>query len=124
MNNIDMLEELKKNLDEIIKEPLGKDEMSNGNLYEYERGYELDLQEIQAISNLISENKELKEERDMYRSQVNSAFKNGFIHKSKIKEKIKELEKEQEEIKENEWILCSNINGIMIKVLQSLLGKE
>lgn len=36
--------------------------------------------------------RELEEEKDAYRYQLNSAFNNGFIHKSKIKEKIEEYE--------------------------------
>ena len=85
--------------------------------------------------NLIAENKELKEERDMYRSQVNSAFNNGYILKSKVEEKIKE-EKEGikrdleniKKIKDEGWRKAIehniNIRNRKIDCLQSLLGKE
>ena len=43
------------------------------------------------IEHLQKENEELKNERNGYRAQVNSAFDNGFIHKDKIREKIEEL---------------------------------
>lgn len=134
MNKIEILEELKKNLDEILKEPMEKDEMSNGNLYEYERGYELDLEEIAAISTLIAENKELKERNK--RQQENLKITNkkiaaqrgqlmmlnkAYIPKSKVKEVI-------EEVKEDENPSISSFQEYAqeyaIDKLQSLLGKE
>ena len=45
---------------------------------------------IHNFEQLAEENEELKIERDGYRTQVNSAFDKGFIHKDKIKEKIEE----------------------------------
>lgn len=39
---------------------------------------------------LIKRNNELEEENRIYKSQLNSAFDNGFISKSKAKEKIEE----------------------------------
>lgn len=101
MNKIEILEELKKNLDEILKEPMGKDEMSNGNLYEYERGYELDLEEIAAISTLIAENKELKEKNkeltdklkdcDLHYSKLYKFHNNNCVTKDRINQIINEL---------------------------------
>ena len=86
---------------------------------------------LNLVETLIAENKELKENQkyivDNYKTdcvEYEELIKRDYIPKSKVEEEIKELEKEQEEIKENEWILCSNINRIIIKVLQSLLGKE
>lgn len=45
------------------------------------------------IQKLQKEKEELKNERDSYRTQVNSAFDKGFIHKDKIRELIEELNK-------------------------------
>ncbi len=39
---------------------------------------------------LVKRNKELEEENRIYKSQLNSAFDNGFISKSKVREKIEE----------------------------------
>lgn len=39
------------------------------------------------------ENKEIKEERNTYRRQLNDAFTRGFIHKDSIKVKLAEAEK-------------------------------
>lgn len=40
------------------------------------------------------ENKEIKEERNTYRRQLNDAFTRGFIHKDSIKVKLAEAEQE------------------------------
>lgn len=53
------------------------------------------------VQHIIEENIKLKEENRNQRSQLNSAFSNGFIHKSKIEEKIKKYEKELEINKDN-----------------------
>lgn len=46
------------------------------------------------------------------------------IPKSEIRDKIEELKQENEEIKENEFINCSNANTIKIKLLKEILGEE
>ena len=44
----------------------------------------------------------MKIERDSYRTQVNSAFDKGFIHKDKIREKIEEIKEEDLELRETD----------------------
>lgn len=46
---------------------------------------------IMELENKVKELEEVTQERDMYRKQLNDAFSNGFIHKSKIEDKIEEL---------------------------------
>ena len=85
------------------------------------------------VLNYISE---LEEENLTQRSQINSAFDNGFIHKDKIRDKIKELDKllkdrkiyirlltktDREEIRrQSDYINELRKN---IQVLQELLGE-
>lgn len=45
---------------------------------------------IHSFEQLEKENEELKIERDGYRTQVNSAFDKGFIHKEKMREQIED----------------------------------
>ena len=148
MNNVDILEEeLRKDIlyqidmklyDE-FNDKFCEIEENLGTVYSYKDLEDLKKAESdtertllrEAISTLIAENKELKENQkyivDNYKTdcvEYEELIKRDYIPKSKVEEEIKELEKEQEEIKENEWILCSNINRIIIKVLQSLLEKE
>lgn len=65
---------------------------------------EINWKEVQAIENLIKENKELKEELKFTKSQIPIdkifyySYKD-FISKDKVKEKIEELEKQAEEVK-------------------------
>ena len=47
---------------------------------------------IPEIKRLQKENEELKDERNGYRTQVNSAFDNGFIHKDKIRDCLEDIE--------------------------------
>lgn len=58
--------------------------------------------------------KKLEEENRLQRSQLNSAFNNGFIPKQKIKDKIEEIKKEEN--------LYARTN--IIQILQELLQKE
>lgn len=51
---------------------------------------------LQELKRLQRENEELKTERNVYRTQVNSAFDKGFIHKDKIKDMIVNLKVSQE----------------------------
>lgn len=55
-------------------------------------------QAIQGLLDLYNKekekNKQLEKENQTQRSQLNSAFNNGFIHKDKIKEIIKYIEEE------------------------------
>lgn len=55
----------------------------------------------EAIENILAERqadkkkiKELEEENRLQRSQLNSAFNNGFIQKQKVKDKMEKLNKE------------------------------
>lgn len=115
MNNIDILEELKEwfnnfDLDSIKHKP-----------EEY----------IQAISTLIAENKELKEDNEYLKNQIPIdkifyySYKE-FIPKSKVKEMIKELEIMYDGLPKNpkEHLHSKTEYKIVIGVLQSLLGKE
>ena len=65
------------------------------------------------LDRLQKENEELKNERDSYRAQVNSAFGKGFIHKDKIRELI-----------ENETIDIGGFECIALEDLQNLLKEE
>lgn len=128
MNNIDILEEKEKEAIKDLEEYLHWEELQGFSMLPRDKHIETLLN---LVETLIAENKELKENQkyivDNYKTdcvEYEELIKRDYIPKSKVEEEIKELEKEQEEIKENEWILCSNINRIIIKVLQSLLGKE
>ena len=86
---------------------------------------------LQAISNLIAENKELKEENNLLKSKLNvwENLKNDdFIPKSKVEEKIKELDiEEKKQLKGMKGQDRYNVKQeFMYKknTLQSLLGKE
>lgn len=88
MNDIEVLEELRKEL------------------ALYADGEK--IKQGQAIENLLKERqsdkeriKELEGERDLYRSQVNSAFDRGFKHTSKIEEMLEELDKEEKELQDS-----------------------
>ena len=54
------------------------------------------------VETLLAYISELEEENLTQRSQLNSAFDNGFIHKDKIRDKIKELEKELDEFEKTD----------------------
>ena len=84
---------------------------------------------IQAISNLIAENKELKEEIKEINEEYNAEQKHEMentIPKSKVKEVIKELEIMYDGLPKNpkEHLHSKTEYKIVIGVLQSLLGKE
>lgn len=116
MNNIDILEDF---LDyySFLKTAIGGDDI---------REFEIRISknEIKAISNLIAENKELKEmlkhrieytnklEKDLFQNASNYV-----IPKSKVEELI-------EEVKEDENPSISSFQEYAIDKLQSLLGKE
>ena len=110
MNNIDILEEFINDYKK-VQEKYKDDEIQA----EIERSCYFEEVPYQAIEILIAEYKELKEERDIYRSQLNSAFSNGFIHKSKVEEKIEAILN----LHYNE-----DLQMYVVKILQSLLGKE
>lgn len=73
-------------------------------------GCTFEIEEIQAIENLIQENKQLKEHLEKYYNgelftakQLKSIEENQkkyFVNKSKIKEKIEELEKDVNDFEE------------------------
>lgn len=120
MNNIDILEEF---LDyySYLKTAIGSDDI---------RQFEIKISkiEIKAISNLIEENKELKEmlkHRIEYTNKLEEdLFQNAsnyVIPKSKVKAKIEIRKEEKANCKdsiEEKYLLRE------IYVLQSLLGKE
>ena len=89
---------------------------------------------IETVLNYISE---LEEENLTQRSQINSAFDNGFIHKDNIRDKIKKIEEDKQTIlqaieeakesKDEEFLnynreILYRING-EISVLKELLGE-
>ena len=76
---------------------------------------------LQELDRLKKENEELKTERDSYRTQVNSAFDKGFIHKDKIREKIEEY-KNSKEFYQN--FPDDYMGDIAISLLQDLLKEE
>ena len=89
-----------------------------------------------AIDKVVAYISELEEENLTQRSQINSAFDNGFIHKDKIRDKIKELDKEEQELQnsiseeEREEYSDANISFLLCdietkrKVLKELLEGE
>ena len=100
MNDIEVLEERVTTLKRHIKNYEESDCRTNV--------YQQLVKECNAIENLLKERqsdkeriKELEEERDLYRSQVNSAFDRGFIHISKIEEMLEELDKEEKELQDS-----------------------
>ena len=76
---------------------------------------------LEELDRLQKENEELKTERNTYRTQVNSAFDKGFIHKDKIREKIEEY-KNSEEFYQN--FPDDYMGDIAISLLQDLLKEE
>lgn len=105
---------------------------------------------IQAISNLLLENKKLKEENkelkhitqnyNAYQQKsdnpnstiiiadekwfINGYFKENFIPKSKVKDKIEELKKKVEELTDEKGYWGGSDLLEQIKVLQELLEKR
>lgn len=67
--------------------------------------------------------KYLKEENELQRWQLNSAFDNGFIHKDKIRKKLKELQKQYEEALE-ENSKKAFILKCQIEILEEVLGRS
>ena len=118
MNDIEVLEELIKN---------EHGELLNCWDYgeEAKQAIENLLKEIQSDKERI---KDLEEEGDLYRSQVNSAFDRGFIHISLIKEKIEELKKQEKEelkgMKGQDRYFVKQIYQYKIQVLEELLKGE
>ena len=79
------------------------------------------------VQRLKKENEELKIERDSYRTQVNSAFDKGFIHKDKIREKIEEIKEEDLELRETDSegdIVTKCEQRAVLNILQDLLKEE
>lgn len=76
----EQLESLKESIKSSIEEPTDVEDVFVQDV----QAIETVLQELE---HLQKENEELKNERNGYRTQVNSAFDNGFIHKDKIREK-------------------------------------
>lgn len=124
MNNIDVLEEFINNYKK-VQEKYKDDEIQA----EIERSCYFEEVPYQAISTLIAENKELKERNK--RQQENLKITNkkiaaqrgqlmmlnkAYIPKSKVKEVIEELEA----MSISQEIYYEDI----LKILQSLLGKE
>lgn len=143
MNNIDILEEPKDILFKIdmklydeFNDKFCEIEENLGTVYSYKDLEDLKKAESdtertllrEAISNLIAENKELKEKNKRQQENLKIANKKiaaqrgqlmmlnkAYIPKSKVEEKIEELEKGDKN---------TFIRGEKILVLQSLLGKE
>lgn len=61
------------------------------------------------VDELEKENKELKEENQQQRHQLNSAFSNGFIHKNKVKEKIEVIQKRMKEETRTDFLITLKI---------------
>jgi hypothetical protein len=87
------------------------------------------------IQKLQKEKEELKNERNIYRTQVNSAFDKGFIHKDKIRElienwkpKLEETDRKVEKAKNQEERVVLQCIGLRlderIKTLKDLLKEE
>ena len=77
-----------------------------------------------AYNTIFAYIEELEEENKVQRSQLNSAFDNGFIHKDKIRDKIKELEEERRKIESSpydKWDLYKVVGKI--EVLKSIIGE-
>jgi len=91
MNNIEILEEFIKYFE------------AEATQRKYRRNITITVGEddIEAIENLIQENKELKEKQKEYEKQLDLDYvEENYIAKSKLKEKIEELDKkEKEELK-------------------------
>ena len=68
-----------------------------------------------AIETVLQALEEVTEERNDYRSQINSAFNNGFIPKKKIEDKLKQLNSEIQ--------YCARQNGKTIK-LGKIMGLQ
>lgn len=77
---------------------------------------------IHNFEQLAEENEELKIERDGYRTQVNSAFDNGFIHKYKINEKIEEQIKRIDKLLDE--MIDKSIGGINVTYLSKKEREE
>lgn len=77
---------------------------------------------IHNFEQLAEENEELKIERDGYRTQVNSAFDNGFIHKNKINEKIEEQIKRIDKLLDE--MIDKSIGGINVTYLSKKEREE
>ena len=67
--------------------------------------------------------KQLEEERNTYRKQLNDVFSRGFIHKDKIKEKNKNLEGKLKQCEEDAIISRAMFEG-GINICKELLGEE
>ena len=87
----------------------------------------IEKKEIQAIENLIKENKELKEKNKEINQRIKLKLENercadkDFISKSKVKEKITYLQSlEFEDKLVSQWVA----NATTINILQELLGGE
>ncbi len=98
---------MNKQLEEAIKRLEHIDRYYDCNNY-YSK-YDLDC-----IETILKELERLQEENRQQRSQLNSAFDNGFIHKDKIREKI-----------EDEKINISGLEVVAVEDSEELLeGKQ
>lgn len=93
---------------------------------------------INSINNILSILKQLEEERNTYRRQLNDVFSRGFIHKDKIKEQIEWLDNDIKNTKRKiaeEQIYYDDIRKVRLKAyctksneiknrLKELLGEE
>lgn len=82
---------------------------------EYQHRNIADILHKREVDILKERLKQVEEERNPYRKQLNDAFSRGFIHKDKIKEKIEEL---KEELK---YEITKREAKIQIKLLEELL---
>ena len=110
MNNIEILEEYLKKLKLTPEELLKSDETI----------IFIEYKEIQAIENLIQENKKLLTELQENMC-IKDIFKPLYIPKSKVKEKIEELEKQEDWFIENKGL--DELYG-QIDILKELLKGE
>lgn len=92
--------------------------------------FEVNSNYYNAIENILTSYKQLEEERNTYRRQLNNAFDRGFIHKDKVKEKIKEINKSKMYIvtspvhNRDEKLEILTRNRIKKEILEELLGEE
>ena len=93
---------------------------------------------VSSLENVLSRLKQLEEERNTYRRQLNDVFSRGFIHKDKIKEQIEWLDNDIKNTKRKiaeEQIYYDDIRKVRLKTyctksneiknrLKKLLGEE
>lgn len=88
----------------------------------YGERYNLE-QEIKKKETLLNYISELEEENLTQRSQINSAFDNGFIHKDKIRDKIKELEELNFNNYANEYDNGNEVKYYILKEFKEIIGE-